>query len=77
MSEYYFIHSYSSAVSTRIPDCHGLTEGCKVEHKGLVTHRFAPQDWKDAIQMAISKGKNKSVKQCLSAPRWGTRSHSE
>jgi L-iditol 2-dehydrogenase len=34
----------------------------KVSHQELITHRYAPEQWFDAINMAISKGKNQSVK---------------
>ncbi|RPI87078.1 MAG: hypothetical protein EHM41_06295, partial [Chloroflexi bacterium] len=34
----------------------------KVTHQELVTHRYAPEQWLDAINMTISKGKNQSIK---------------
>jgi threonine dehydrogenase-like Zn-dependent dehydrogenase len=34
----------------------------KVSHQELITHRYAPEQWEDAINMAISKGKNKAIK---------------
>ncbi len=34
----------------------------KVDHKSLVTHRFPPEQWKDAIEIAISKGKYQAIK---------------
>jgi len=62
-------NSYSSAGFDReFQIAMDLLRDGKVEHKSLVTHRFAAQDWKDAIQMAISKGKNKSVKAMFIRP---------
>lgn len=34
----------------------------KVSHQELITHRYSPEQWENAINMAISKGKNQSVK---------------
>ncbi len=42
-----------------------LLEDGKASHKELITHRYSPDQWKDAITMAISKGKNASIKTML------------
>jgi threonine dehydrogenase-like Zn-dependent dehydrogenase len=33
-----------------------------IDHQSLVTHRFSPKDYKLAIDLAIEKGENKSIK---------------
>lgn len=33
-----------------------------IEHKSLITHTYAPEDWKDAIDLAIGKGEHESIK---------------
>ncbi len=33
-----------------------------IDHKSLVTHTFAPEDWREAIDLAIEKGKHESIK---------------
>jgi L-iditol 2-dehydrogenase len=39
-----------------------LLKDGKVDHKSLVTHRYPPSEFKAAIEMAIAKGKNQSIK---------------
>jgi threonine dehydrogenase-like Zn-dependent dehydrogenase len=34
----------------------------KVSHKELITHRFPPEQWKEALTVAIDKGKLQSIK---------------
>jgi len=33
-----------------------------VDHKNLITHRYAPEQWREAIDVAIAKGKQHAIK---------------
>jgi threonine dehydrogenase-like Zn-dependent dehydrogenase len=56
-------NSYSTAGYTReFQLAMDLLRDGKASHDELITHRYSPDQWKDAINMSISKGKNQSIK---------------
>jgi threonine dehydrogenase-like Zn-dependent dehydrogenase len=55
--------SYSTAGTQReFQIALDLLRDRKVDHKSLISYRYKPEQWKDAINMAIAKGKGKAFK---------------